>query len=271
MADKKSSTYEQLVYNIKRIEEIDNLPKDEKEPHRSTNWAFEIYEESAPSDWENKLASLLIDTFYIKHDMDVNADGTLKKPHWHIQLLFGKTKKSPRQVYDLAKFVGGDGLGGDAIIRLASATGYARYLTHIDYADKHHYSVDDVKVLGGTDYLEKYGKTYNVKLVIREMSEYVRENRLRYYVDLCDYAEQFRSDDWYDALTRKGGCSYYMREYIKSYQFKINELANQKKTEEENYLNEVCNNQLGVISELKKKLSKLQEIVDRYEDEKNKK
>lgn len=219
-----SQVFEQLVYNSKRISEIESLSKEEKEPHRSTNWAFEIYDESAPDDWENRLASFLIDTFYIHHDMDMNADGTLKKPHWHIQFMFGRNKKSPKQVYDIAKHIGGDGLGGDSIIRLASATGYARYLTHVDYADKHHYSVDDVKVLGGTEYLDKYGNTYNIKVVIREMSQYVRDNELRYYVDLCDYAEQFRSDDWYDALTRKGGCSYYMREYIKSYQFKSEEL-----------------------------------------------
>lgn len=257
MAKNENSTFEQLVYNVKRIEEIDNLPREEKEVHRSTNWAFEIYEESAPEDWENKLASLLIDTFYIKHDLDVNADGTNKKPHWHIQFLFGKNKKSPRQVYDLAKFVSGDGLGGDSVIRLASATGYARYLTHIDYPDKHHYSVDDVKVLGGTDYLEKYGKTYNIKLVIREMSNYVRENKLRYYVDLCDYAEQFRSDDWYDALTRKGGCSYYMREYIKSYQFKLHELqTNEEMSMLEHYKN--MNNELSnEILLLKKQIARM--------------
>ena len=254
-----SNTYEQLIYPLSRIEEIECLSREEKEPHRSTNWAFEIYEESAHDDWENRLASLLIDTFYIKHDLDTNADGTQKKTHWHIQFLFGRVKKSPKQVYDLAKYVGGDGLGGNAVIRLASATGYARYLTHIDYADKHHYSVDDVKVLGGTDYLEKYGKTYNLKYVIREMCKYVRDNRLRYYVDLCDYADENRTDDWYDALTRKGGCSYYMREYIKSYQFKMGEIVNQAKAEEDNYLNELCNQQMVTIAELKKQLAKAKE------------
>ena len=48
-------------------------------------FTFLLYPESVPDDWQEKLAEigqpLAISPL---HDKDLNADGTLKKPHWHI-------------------------------------------------------------------------------------------------------------------------------------------------------------------------------------------
>lgn len=48
-------------------------------------FTFLLYPESVPDDWQEKLAEigqpLAISPL---HDKDLNADGTLKKPHWHV-------------------------------------------------------------------------------------------------------------------------------------------------------------------------------------------
>ena len=59
---------------------------DQHKVQKGRDWTFIVYPESAPLDWRN-----ILDETHIKwiesplHDKDFNADGTLKKPHWHIR------------------------------------------------------------------------------------------------------------------------------------------------------------------------------------------
>src|SRR5699024_11179639 len=52
---------------------------------RTRNWTFVVYPESAPEDWRE-----IIDDLHVPwiesplHDKDVNPDGEIKKPHWHV-------------------------------------------------------------------------------------------------------------------------------------------------------------------------------------------
>lgn len=58
-------------------------------------FTFLLYPESVPDDWQEKLAEigqpLAISPL---HDKDLNADGTLKKPHWHIMVLLQSFPKN---------------------------------------------------------------------------------------------------------------------------------------------------------------------------------
>lgn len=66
--------------------------------NRTRNWTFVVYPESAPDNWRE-----IIDEYrtpWIEsplHDKDVNPDGELKKPHWHVMMMF-PTNKSYDQI-----------------------------------------------------------------------------------------------------------------------------------------------------------------------------
>ncbi|MGQ7458465.1 Rep family protein, partial [Streptococcus suis] len=61
------------------------MTKTKKEVQKGRDWTFIVYPESAPSNWRE-----ILDETHMRwvefplHDKDVNADGEIKKPHWHI-------------------------------------------------------------------------------------------------------------------------------------------------------------------------------------------
>ena len=72
-----------------------------KKDVRARTWTFVAYPESAPENWRD-----ILDGYHIPwvesplHDKDVNPDGTVKKAHRHVILLFDG-KKSFEQVKDI--------------------------------------------------------------------------------------------------------------------------------------------------------------------------
>ena len=48
-----------------------------------------LYTDSAPADWQDRIADLhMMALVSPLHDSDVQADGSPKKPHYHIMLIF---------------------------------------------------------------------------------------------------------------------------------------------------------------------------------------
>lgn len=97
------------------------------------------------------------------HDKDTNSDGTFKKPHYHVNILFD-TRRTQNAVIKIlinsfCKY-GGDVVGNfsyicdDDIYRSAvqpakgSQRHLDRYLCHLDCEDKYQYSRDDITVCG---------------------------------------------------------------------------------------------------------------------------
>lgn len=65
----------------------------EKNESRCRNWTIVLYPESVPDNWRDILDDLHIEWIESPlHDRDINANGELKKPHWHILLMFGRCK-----------------------------------------------------------------------------------------------------------------------------------------------------------------------------------
>mgnify|MGYP002655818694 FL=1 len=56
---------------------------------KSRTWAMVVYPESAPENWEELLAETFMQ-FAVSplHDKDTNPDGEIKKPHWHVILIW---------------------------------------------------------------------------------------------------------------------------------------------------------------------------------------
>ena len=56
---------------------------------KGRDWTFIVYPESAPSNWRDTLNKTHLRWIESPlHDKDVNADGEVKKEHWHILLSY---------------------------------------------------------------------------------------------------------------------------------------------------------------------------------------
>lgn len=182
----------------------------EKKDSRVRNWSIVVYPDSAPSEWRS-----IIDEWHIEwiesplHDKDVNADGTPKKPHWHILLMFGGVK-SYEQVLDMIQ-----PLNCPIPCRVHNAKALVRYMAHLDNPEKHQYKTDDIIGHGGVDISgvlkpnssERY--TY-----IKEMQSWCNDNNVVEFQHLFNYAANNRFDDWYPLLC--DSCAFVMNMFLKS-------------------------------------------------------
>lgn len=114
---------------------------------RTRNFACVVYPDSAPNDWLDRLRSECVPAFVSPiHDKDINPDGTIKKPHYHVLVMFDGVKTQTQWEEFRNQF---GGVGSEIV---QSTRGYARYLCHLDNPEKVRYNVDDVISIGGADY-----------------------------------------------------------------------------------------------------------------------
>lgn len=145
-------------------------------------WAFVLYPESAPSDWLEQLQLLGITSAVSPlHDRDVNADGEIKKEHYHIILCFnGPT------TFSNVKNLTVDTLNATIPQPLESIKGYYRYLTHMDNPEKAQYSESDIKTLNGFnifDYVDVTGLE-KTRLKVSVLEDIVKHD-IKEYAELC--------------------------------------------------------------------------------------
>jgi len=181
-----------------------------KKDSRTRNWTCIVYPDSAPGNWIDILNDMHIE-FVVSplHDKDKNATGELKKPHWHVLLMFGGVK-SYEQVKEVT-----DKLNGTIPERCHNAKAMVRYMAHLDNPEKAQYRVGDIKAYGGVDLQELLRPSTSERYsMIKEMIDYVREHNIIELQDLIDYAIQERYDDWFPLLC--DSCTYVINQYIKS-------------------------------------------------------
>ena len=106
------------------------------------------------------------------HDHDVNKDGSRKKPHFHVVIMYD----SPREVKTAISLF--DDIGGvwyEKEIIVSTRRGICRYLCHLDNPEKYQYNVDDVICFGGADYKEAIERQSDKYIVIDEIIDYIDE------------------------------------------------------------------------------------------------
>lgn len=180
---------------------------------RTRNYATVVYPESAPDGWQEILVQQFIPAFISPlHDQDLNPTGEVKKPHYHVMLLYDgpKTRDQAKKVFDL--------IGGVGCEVVQSIRGYARYLCHLDNPEKAQYSPDDVRCICGSDYTSIIGLATDKYKAIREMVAFCCDNDISSYDILFDYAVQFRQD-WFRVLCDNG--TYPIKEYLKSRRWRL--------------------------------------------------
>ena len=179
-----------------------------KTPTRTRNFGCVVYPESAPKNWQEVLAEQFIPAFISPlHDKDIDPQKQPKKPHYHVVLMFDSTKTTEQAKEVFTKI---NGVGCEVV---QSIRGYSRYLCHLDNPEKAQYKQEDVRCLGGADYVSTIGLATDKYKAIGEMIDYCEQQNVYSYSELLKYCrvEHF---DWFRVLCDNG--TVVMKEYLKS-------------------------------------------------------
>lgn len=178
---------------------------------RGEIWALIGYPESLPENWLETLNDLHIQVLISPlHENDVNADGEVKKPHYHIVLIF-ESMKSLSQVKELA-----DKLNCPAPQKQDSKRGVARYLCHLDNPEKAQYPPDDVKCLGGADYRSIISMANDKYEIIGELLDWIDDNPNEHKWAFSAVLRWCRKNNekWFRGLC--DNCGWVVKEYLQS-------------------------------------------------------
>ena len=166
------------------------------EYEKGRDWTFIVYPESAPDNWRT-----VLDETHLRwiesplHDKDINADGEIKKSHYHILLTFD----GPVTEKQVIKLI--DPLNTPLPKKVGSARGLVRYMAHLDNPEKYQYSRDEIVGHCGADVESYFELTKTSKMsVMKEIITYIYENKIDNYADFLMICIQ-HSDDWFDVAT----------------------------------------------------------------------
>lgn len=169
-----------------------------------------VYPESAPEGWRDILDDLHIE--WVEgplHDRDVDGNGEVKKPHFHILLLF-EGPKSFEQVRAIT-----DELHAPIPQRCHSARGAVRYMAHLDSPHKAQYNPSDIIGHGGADVADLLRPTASQRYeLIAEMMQWIVAEDITEMEDVLIYAAQNRKEDWWPLLC--DSCAYVVGAMLKS-------------------------------------------------------
>lgn len=194
-----------------------SAPKDE----RTRNWTVVFYPENA-GNWRDVVAAEHVPAFVSPlHDKDVRADGTYKKPHYHLVLCF-KGKKSVKQVQAISDKLSCVHVDWEHCA-VGDLSGMVRYLVHFDDADKAQYEVGDIATFGGADVLAHFAGAADVDEVVGEMIDWLDEQGITSFAALARYARTYRKD-WFRVLTSKR--TVFIAQYCKSLQWECDKGLN---------------------------------------------
>lgn len=174
-----------------------------------------LYPESAPLNWRDRLDEMHIAWIESPlHDKDFDADGVVKKSHWHILLIFDSVKDF-KQVQEIT-----ESLNAPIPQKAASAKALVRYMAHLDNPDKFQYDKGLIIGHGGADVADLLRPSASDRYVlISEMLDYVEEYSITEFCDLMDFARRNRFEDWFPLLCDSS--AYIINQHIKSKRYKL--------------------------------------------------
>jgi hypothetical protein len=111
-------------------------------------------------DMKNFLNQLGLQYWAILHDSDVDDNGILKKPHWHIVLSMPRGKRLKTLLNDIKNGLTLDDINQVSIRDCVTLNGAVRYLIHLDDSDKYQYS-SDLVLTNDLSTFNAFTHTYN--------------------------------------------------------------------------------------------------------------
>lgn len=174
-------------------------------------WTFVVYPESVFPEWKEYLQSLGLQCAISPlHNKDINANGEIKKEHFHVLVCFnGPT------TYNKVKTLICDYIGSTIPQRVLSCKGMIRYFTHKDNPEKAQYDDSDIITLNGLD-LKQFTDltTSQILFIKKEIIKYINENNINSYNKLVNiYAYDSSMSDFFQVLSNN---TIFFNTYIKS-------------------------------------------------------
>ncbi len=162
---------------------------------KGRHFTFIVYPDSAPKNWKDILqdtgCEIAISPLH-DHDISDEESKELKKPHWHVIISYSNTT-TYNNVLKLT-----EKLNSPIPKILNSIKGMYRYFTHMDNPEKYQYDSKDIIHLNGFDVESVNALTVTQKYDIkRKITRYIRENDIKYYIQLLDKLEGLNYD-WYN-------------------------------------------------------------------------
>lgn len=158
---------------------------------KKRNWSFIAYPESLPNNWKDVIAQTGL-PFAISplHDKDLDKDGNIKKPHYHVILCYD----GPTTYKNVCSLVC-DQLGQPRPQVVESVRGYYHYFTHIDELDKATYNEEDIQTFNCFDELDLL-TSGEVLSYLKQIQVIINENGFVEYSDLLDFLLDHDFDLW---------------------------------------------------------------------------
>lgn len=119
------------------------------------------------------------------HDLDYNHDGTKKKPHFHVMVMYdsGRPKQTAKDFFNSFH-----GVWNTHELVVSTRRGLSRYFCHLDNPEKAQYPVEDVVCLGGADYKEAIERQSDKFILIDEIIDYIDAYKIEDIMELYQLA-----------------------------------------------------------------------------------
>ncbi len=181
---------------------------------KKRNWAFILYPESAPANWQEILQQTgLLIAISPLHDKDLDPNNELKKAHFHIILCYS----GPTSFNVVKKIT--DNLNSPIPIPLEAVRGYYRYFTHQDNPDKYQYNESEIINLNGFNIRDFVDLTYSeINSIKKELQKIIRQNNIFEYSDLLDFLLDNDFDNFWEVASSN---TYFFNTYITSFRNKF--------------------------------------------------
>lgn len=178
-------------------------------------WGGVIYPESLPGNWleilQNSGLQIAISPL---HDKDINPDGTSKKPHYHIIIIYD----GPTTFNNVKTFL--EQLNAPNPIPLEQVRGYYRYLTHKDNPEKYQYDETQIKALNGFDFMNYVELTSaEINSIKKEIQKIIIKNHINEYCVLLDFLLDNDLNNYWDVASNH---TIFFNTYITSRRHKLN-------------------------------------------------
>lgn len=194
---------------MKNSREVQRRAEEKRKGTRGRNWELIVYPDDLPSDWIDKIGAWRVRTLISPlHDRDIKEDGTKKKNHHHVILMFRDGLKSVHQIREVAGNTFGvtseGSIYGVAPIipeesLIVDREGAIRYLTHIDYPEKAQYNKDEIIGLNGADLSELWKETKSESIKLKmDIEMLIQEHNILEYNDLLIYLRTHKGPDMWD-------------------------------------------------------------------------
>lgn len=190
---------------------------------RHRNWQMILYPESCAEDWKEYLIESGVSWIASPlHDSDLNDDGSLKKPHYHVYITYAAQVNYKDVLSDVANPIGAVFPDLDNVVVIKDMKSAICYLTHDGFNDKALYSQSLISKSPSFD-IDRFTQITEDEQdeILFQIIDFIEESDIHEIRDLIQYC-RFNNHDWFRVIKHK---TLFFNHYITSKRNKEKENA----------------------------------------------